>query len=92
MNPVASRRREDCAWAPTLFMLMSGILSPLIGRFLATRGRAGLSVQHVMLAGACMIGFVQTVGVPFQLLMVPLAGAIYQSTETYAAVFGLTIP
>jgi len=44
------------AWAPTLFMLVSGVLSPLIGRSLATRGRAGLSIKHVMLVGAIMIG------------------------------------
>jgi len=38
------------------------------------------------------IGLVQSVGVPFQLFMVPIAGAIYQESGTYAAVFGLTIP
>lgn len=44
------------AWAPALFMAVSGILSPLIGRFLATRGRPGLSIKRVMLVGATLIG------------------------------------
>lgn len=44
------------AWAPTLFMAVSGILSPLVGRSLATRGRPGISIRRVMLAGALAIG------------------------------------
>jgi MFS family permease len=38
------------------------------------------------------MGLVQSVGVPIQLLMVPVAGLVYQATGTYAAVFALTIP
>jgi MFS family permease len=38
------------------------------------------------------MGLLQTVAVPFQLCMVPLAGAIYQYAENYAAVFALTLP
>lgn len=44
------------AWAPTLFMIVSGILSPLVGRALATRGRSGLSIRYVMLTGVFLIG------------------------------------
>lgn len=38
------------------------------------------------------MGLLQTVGVPFQLCMVPLAGAIYGYADSYAAVFALTLP
>jgi predicted MFS family arabinose efflux permease len=38
------------------------------------------------------MGLLQSIAMPFQLLMVPLAGLVYQAVGTYAAVFGLTIP
>ena len=41
---------------------------------------------------ASAMGLIQSVGVPFQLFMVPIAGLLYAATGTYAAVFGLTIP
>jgi MFS family permease len=44
------------AWAPTLFLAVSGLLSPFVGRSLATHGRPGLSIKHVMLCGAVLIG------------------------------------
>src|SRR6056297_105398 len=44
------------SWAPTIFMAVSGVRSPLVGRSLATRGRPGLSIRRVMLGGALAIG------------------------------------
>mgnify|MGYP001818815787 FL=1 len=41
---------------------------------------------------ASAFGLLQTVGVPFQLLLVPLGGYIRDVTGDYAAVFGATIP
>ena len=38
------------------------------------------------------MGLLQSIAMPFQLFMVPLAGVLYQFEGTYAAVFGLTIP
>jgi len=38
------------------------------------------------------MGLLATVAVPFQLFMVPVAGALYQRVESYAAVFALTLP
>ena len=67
------------AWAPTIFMGVSGLLSPLIGRSLATRGRPGLSIRRVMLAGALAIGL----GLILLSRMESLGGA--------AVVFGLSV-
>lgn len=44
------------SWAPPIFMIVSGILSPLLGRSLATQGRAGFSIRRVMMGGACLLG------------------------------------
>jgi len=67
------------AWAPTVFMAVSGILSPLVGRSLATRGRPGLSIRRVMLTGALGIG----VGLALLSRMGSLVGA--------AVVFGTMV-
>jgi len=42
--------------AHSLFTIVSGLLSPLVGRSLVTRGRPGLSIRNVMVAGALAIG------------------------------------
>ena len=42
--------------AHSLFTIVSGLLSPLVGRALVTRGRPGLSIRSVMVAGALAIG------------------------------------
>lgn len=44
------------SWAPTLSALVSGVLSPIVGRILVTRGREGFSIRSVMLTGAVSIG------------------------------------
>jgi len=45
------------SYGPSLFTLASGVLSPLIGRMLATSTRSGLSIRSVMFAGALALGF-----------------------------------
>ncbi len=45
------------SYGPSLFTLASGVLSPLIGRLLATSTRSGLSIRSVMFAGALALGF-----------------------------------
>lgn len=42
--------------APSIFSGISGTLSPFVGRSIVTRGRPGLSIRNVMLAGAVSIG------------------------------------
>ncbi|MFP8875695.1 MAG: MFS transporter [Myxococcota bacterium] len=44
------------ALASVLMAIVSGLLSPFLGRFLATNGRAGLSIRSVMIAGAASMG------------------------------------
>ncbi len=44
------------AWTSSLYMVVSGLLSPFVGRSLATRGRPGFSIRRVMLVGAVLIG------------------------------------
>lgn len=42
--------------APSLMSGVSGVLAPIVGRSLMTRGRPGLSIRIVMMAGATTIG------------------------------------
>ncbi len=42
--------------APTVMSIISGVLSPFVGRALATRARPGVSVRTVMVLGALGIG------------------------------------
>ncbi|MCA9503041.1 MAG: MFS transporter [Myxococcales bacterium] len=44
------------SWAPTLASLTSGLLSPIVGRLLATHGRPGLAIPRVMIAGGVSMG------------------------------------
>jgi MFS family permease len=44
------------SWAPGLSSIVSGVLSPIVGRSLVTRGRPGFSIRSVLLAGAASIG------------------------------------
>ena len=44
------------SFAPSIFTAVSGVLSPLVGRSLATPSRAGLSIRSVMFAGAFALG------------------------------------
>lgn len=44
------------AWASPVFIAISGVLSPFVGRSLATRGRPGWSIRSVMMTGAAGIG------------------------------------
>ncbi|MCH2171955.1 MFS transporter [Myxococcota bacterium] len=44
------------ALAPVVMSIVSGLLSPFVGRSLATRGRSGLSIRSVMMAGALAVG------------------------------------
>ncbi|MAG29952.1 MAG: hypothetical protein CL908_03545 [Deltaproteobacteria bacterium] len=44
------------SWAPGLSSIVSGILSPIVGRSLVTYGRPGFSIRSVLLAGAVSIG------------------------------------
>jgi MFS family permease len=43
-------------FAPAMSSVISGILSPIVGRSLTTRGRPGLSVRRMMVTGATSIG------------------------------------
>jgi MFS family permease len=68
-------------FAPAMSSVISGILSPIVGRSLTTRGRPGLSVRRVMVAGAASIGLglilvsrmesLATAGLFFALLVSP---------------------
>lgn len=46
----------DYALTHSLFIIVSGLLSPVVGRALVTRGRPGISIRSVMVAGAVAIG------------------------------------
>lgn len=44
------------ALAHSLFTVVSGVLSPFVGRALVTRGRSGVAIRSVMLLGAVSLG------------------------------------
>jgi MFS family permease len=44
------------SWGPSIFSLVSAVLSPIMGRSLRTHGREGLSIRGVMITGAVALG------------------------------------
>jgi sugar phosphate permease len=62
--------------APALFTAISGLLSPVVGRSLATQRQAGLSIRWAMIAGALAIGT--------GLVFVSRSGSLPAATAAYA--------